>query len=192
MVCNTLYLVPQSCFEVFGFDVMIDDDGGVWLLEVSHLFAANLNGRNMLCTSQTFDFASRVRVFAACHNTIRAYAWSTHPLLSWLPLPKGIKIRSRRLLGLPCLHEAATAHIHAHFVFMQVNCDPDFKVFGDKYQPVAQRIMQDVLSLAVDPLFPPPCKPRAEPNGFRLAFDLGDEREKTSGKVSPVRALRPS
>jgi hypothetical protein len=70
---------------------------------------------------------------------------------------------------------------------VQVNCDPDFKVFGEKHQPVAQRIMQDVLSLAVDPLFPPrnPQVPQSEPNGFRLAFDLGDEREKTSGKITP-------
>jgi hypothetical protein len=66
---------------------------------------------------------------------------------------------------------------------VQVNCDPDFKVFGDKYHGVAQRIMHDVVALAVDPLFPPrkPQPPPSEANGFKLAFDLGDEREKTLG-----------
>uniref|UniRef100_A0A7S1ENG5 Tubulin--tyrosine ligase-like protein 9 n=1 Tax=Hemiselmis andersenii TaxID=464988 RepID=A0A7S1ENG5_HEMAN len=57
---------------------------------------------------------------------------------------------------------------------LEVNCDPDFKVFGDAHKGVAQRIVDDALALAIDPVFPPPSEAGPRPNGFRLAFEHQD------------------
>ena len=55
---------------------------------------------------------------------------------------------------------------------LEVNCDPDFSVFGDQHRDVAQRIMDDALSLAIDPMFPPGNPKPESGNGFKLAFEL--------------------
>lgn len=65
---------------------------------------------------------------------------------------------------------------------LEVNCDPDFKVFGEEHRAVARRIVDDALALAIDPVFKPqfPASISESGNGFKLAFELLVEAQATN------------
>merc|ERR1711990_517603 len=59
---------------------------------------------------------------------------------------------------------------------LEVNSSPDVSLFEQKYRHLARRVVEGVVTLALDPLFPPHAKLRKteHEDGFRFVFQMSE------------------